>query len=354
MRARWPGIAVFVGLWTAWAVFLSALIAYSEHIPFAYAIYCNAILFSIAAVLSLPIVYVVGRSRTRKRNHLATVLAAAGICLAYSAAWVWLSYWAFVSLFGRYFLNLFDPRSGWIFLIGIIMCGVILGISYSRRYSRELHEAELQRVKLQVLAKDSELRALRSQMNPHFLFNSINSVYAMIDSDPKNARGMLVKLSDLLRLSLAEMNEQFVPFERDWDFTQRYLDIERIRFKDRLRIQPDIDSEILKELVPSLLLQPIVENAVKHGVALSRSPVTIEISARVNASRLEIAIGNTGQGTRTPSAGATDDQGHGLQNLAARLSCVYGDSHRLTVTERPGGQFRVLLSLPRYRSGGTD
>ena len=354
MRSRWSGVAVFVGLWAAWAVFLSALIACSEHVPFAYAIYCNTILFSIAAALSIPIIYIVGRSSTRNRNRPVTILAAGAICVTYSTAWIWLSYWTFVLLFGRYFLNLFDPRSGWIFLDGVVMCGVILGISYSRRYSRELHETELQRVKLQVLAKDSELRALRSQMNPHFLFNSINSVYAMIDSDPRSAKDMLVKLSGLLRLSLAEMEEEFVTFERDWDFTQRYLDIERIRFKDRLRVQAAIDEGILKELVPSLLLQPIVENAVKHGVALSGSPVTIEISGTVNPSRLEIAVCNTGQWTQPSSAGAAISQGYGLKNLDARLRHIYGGSHGLSISAEPGGPFRVMLSLPRKKPGGTD
>jgi two-component system LytT family sensor kinase len=282
-----------------------------------------------------------------------TVLAVLVGCFSYSAAWIWLSYEALVALFGRYFMNLFDPRSVWIFLIGLVMSGVIFGISYLRRYSRELHKAELKRAELQILAKESELRALRSQLNPHFLFNSINSVYAMIESDPQRAKDMLVKLSDLLRLSLAEMDEELIPFEKDWSFTDRYLDIERIRFEDKLRVSAEIDERILKEPVPSLLLQPIVENAVKHGVAVSKVPVTISISARRNGSRIGITVSNTGHGVQHPSRGRTGSQGHGLQNLAARLTRIYGEKHRLLVTDVAEGGFQVSLSLPVAEGGET-
>jgi len=352
MKTRSLDIIVFIGIWLAWAIFLSALVAYIENIPFIYAIYCNSVMLSIAAVLSLPIIWVVGRSGSHRRNPLLTVLVVIVGCFSYSGAWIWLSYSAFTLLFGRYFTNLFDPRSGWIFLNGVVMCGVIFGISYSRRYSRALHDAELKRAGLQVLARESELRALRSQINPHFLFNAINSVYAMIESNPKRAKDMLVKLSELLRLSLSAMNEEIVPFEKDWHFAKRYLDIERIRFGDRLHVITDIDAGILKEPVPSLLLQPIVENAVKHGVARSTLPVTIAISARRNRSNIDVLVRNTGGGTQYPSIGNNETEGYGLQNLAARLTHIYGTRHRLVLTNDPEGGFQVWLSLPAGKIGG--
>ena len=351
MNKRSLDILVFVGAWTAWAVFLSALVAYTESIPFVYALYCNMILVSISAFLSLPVIWAVGRFGSRRRNPFLTILAVLVGCLLYSAAWIWLSYGIFVTLFGRYFMNLFDPRSGWIFLIGVVMGGVIFGISYLKRYSKDLHEAELKRAELQIHARESELRALRSQLNPHFLFNSINSVYAMIGSSPQKAKDMLVKLSDLLRLSLVEMDTELIPFERDWSLTRRYLDIERIRFEDRLLVRTEIDEDILSEPVPSFLLQPIVENAVKHGVAVSQVPVTITISGRRNGSHIDITVSNTGQYARHTPGRSSTSKGRGLQNLAARLTRIYGENHRLLLTDTADGGFQVSLSLPAAGNG---
>ena len=343
MRFKWFEFNIFVGVWVAWTIFMSALIAHDERIPFFYAFNTNVVLFGIAAILSLPVLRFGGWLASRRRNPLIPIPVVVVSCMLYSSLWVWASWQFFRQVFGEYFTkNIFDPMSVWLFLNGVVVCGVIFGIAYARRYSRTLHEAELNRVHLQYLAKESELRALRSQINPHFLFNSLNSVYAMIESHPAEARNMLVKLSDLLRLALSATKADFLTLGEDLDFARRYLDIERIRLGDRLDIVTDIEDDVLSEKVPTLILQPIVENAVKHGVSRAETPVTVTISARRRGKTLEIGVSDTGPG---PAAGDSDG-GYGLQNLRDRLERIYGERYVLTHSNGAAGGFEIRIELP--------
>lgn len=333
-------ILLFIGVWTAWTLLASGLIAHQERIPYAFGLYTNVIFFGLAALLSIGLIRLAGFFERRIRGPVLRTAAITITCVAYSIAWIQLSHLVFRVMFGRYFVNLFDPRAEFLYPTGVIIAGLVFGVVYARRYARRLHEAELNRAELHYLAKESELRALRSQLNPHFLFNAMNSVYAMIDSDPERARNMLVKISDLLRVSLSEMDREMVSFEEDLAFAKKYLEIEKIRHGDKLLLESEVTPAALDASVPSLLLQPLVENAVKHGVSHTPHPVTITITARRNGGHMNVSVRDTGAGT-----GSGNSSGHGLRNLRERLQRLYGDDHGLAVRDDDQG-FEVAVRIP--------
>jgi sensor histidine kinase YesM len=325
---------------------MSALVAHDERIPFFFAFITNIVLFGIAAILSLPVLRFGNWLAGRRRNPFFTIPVVVASCILYAALWMWTSGILFSSVYGPYFTkNIFEPISVWTFLNGVVICGVIFGVAYARHYSQNLHEAELNRAKLQYLAKESELRMLRSQIKPHFLFNALNSVYAMIESDPREAREMLVKLSELLRSSLSAADKEFMTLKEDCEFARRYLDIEKVRLGDRLIVKTEVDEGALSTTVPSLILQPLVENAIKHGASRTALPVTVTISARRRGDTLELVVSDTGAGM-DPQADQAAEGGYGLLNLRARLDSVYGDGYKLICTNEVTGGFEVRIELP--------
>mgnify|MGYP001241996891 CR=1 FL=1 len=215
------------------------------------------------------------------------------------------------------------------------------------------HAAERRALQSQVHAREAELRALRSQLNPHFLFNSLNSVNALVGQDPEGARRMCEGLGDFLRLTLRLGGREAVTLEEELALVERYLAIEAVRFGERLRVERRVDPAALGCFLPPLLLQPLVENAVKHGVAGRIDAGTIRLEAERREGRLIVALENPvdpdARETARPGTGT------GLENVRRRLSVLGGREAQLLITRRPG-TFRVVLSLPALpeREEGED
>jgi two-component sensor histidine kinase len=211
--------------------------------------------------------------------------------------------------------------------------------------SRE--SAERQRVATRLV--QAELDTLKLQLSPHFLFNALNSAVALIGSDRLAAERMVSELSDFLRLVLSGSMEHEVPLERELELLERYLQIQRVRFQDKLNVQFDISDEARKALVPSLLLQPLVENAIRHGIGPRATPGHVWVSARRVGETLGVEVLDDGVG---PSARRSRERsrgtGLGLANTATRLNHLYGDRHEFETGPREGGGFAVRLVLP-YR-----
>lgn len=208
-------------------------------------------------------------------------------------------------------------------------------------------EAEHHALELRVLAREAELRFLRSQLNPHFLFNSLNSVAALIGSDGAAARRMCFLMSDFFRKSLGLGAQQSIPLSEELALAETYLAIEQVRFGERLRPRFDVSENTAALLVPALVLQPLVENAVHHGVAHLLEGGEIKLSARRHAGLLELAIENPCDPERPASRGA----GVGLANVRARMETLFGNRARVDVLcERE--RFRVLIVLPAIAAPG--
>jgi LytS/YehU family sensor histidine kinase len=198
------------------------------------------------------------------------------------------------------------------------------------------------------------------QLNPHFLFNAMNTIAMLVRRQENSAAvRMVAGLSDLLRSVLEEAPPQEVPLRRELKFIERYLELERTRFADRLRQDIRIDADTLDALVPNLILQPLVENAVKHGVALRPAGGTVTITARRAGDRVVLAVEDDGAGVReaypnavTPATGIpVSRSGIGLANIQARLDELYGDGARLDLQSRPDG-FVATVTLP-YRTSSS-
>ena len=196
------------------------------------------------------------------------------------------------------------------------------------------------------LAATAQLAALRAQINPHFLFNSLNSIAQLIRADPDRAEACVERLAEMFRYVLRYGEKDFVPLAEELEMARAYLDIERARFGDRLRVETHVDPPSLQHLIPNLILQPLVENAVRHGLSRKRGGGTVRIDARLADGCLELSVGDDGLGMPDTALERVYEHGIGLRNLRDRLARLYGPAHLPEITSAPGSGTRVRLRLP--------
>ena len=228
-------------------------------------------------------------------------------------------------------------------LIYWVIVAVSQAFDYYRRYrERELHASELEKHLAQ-----AKLQALQMQLNPHFLFNTLHSISSLMHKDVESADRMIMRLSDLLRAALDGAETQEVSLRKELDLLRLYLAIEQIRFGERLSVKMDIAPEALDARVPNFILQPLVENAIRHGIEPRARPGQIELHARRHDSELSLEVCDNGNGI---SSAKPAREGVGLTNTRARLRELYGQAHRFQLGGRPEGGLRVELTIP-YRTG---
>lgn len=206
----------------------------------------------------------------------------------------------------------------------IIWTGFYLGLRYYRQYQL----TQIERLKLAASVKDAELRALKAQLNPHFLFNSLNTLRALIPRELDQPREAITLLSDLLRASLTSGHEEAIPLARELEMVDNYLALEKLRFEHRVQIRREIDPAALPWRVPPFLLQSLVENAVKYGIATREAGGEITLTARVESGRLHLLITNPGR-----ISPANESTGLGLKNSRSRLTLLFGPEASLTLTQ---------------------
>lgn len=227
---------------------------------------------------------------------------------------------------------------------------LVIGIYYSfdyygkyRRREQEAIDLQLRAAKLETQLTNARLDALRMQLHPHFLFNTLNAISVLINSgEVERANEMLLHLGDLLRVALENEGAREVSLKQELDFLRRYLEIERIRFEDRLTVRMEIDPKTLDAQVPNLILQPLVENAVRHGVAARLMPGQISVTSRRRDSRLVLEVWDDGPGLKDGPV----EEGVGLANTRARLNQHYGDDHRFELGSAREGGLHIALTIP--------
>ncbi|MBV6403513.1 MAG: histidine kinase [Flavobacteriales bacterium] len=227
--------------------------------------------------------------------------------------------------------------------------GVLMGVLVALDNARVMRERETQVMRLQNELQTSQLNALRKQLQPHFLFNTLNTVSALMDQDSGRARTVLSRLGQLLRITLDKERRDRVALAHEIDHVGHYLGIEAVRFQDRLRVTYDIPAACADAEVPSMILQPLVENAIKHGPGFSSDRVDIAVTAERHNGDLRIAVRDNGRGCPDVES-ATAGSGIGLRNVRERLRLLYGEAAQMHVSSPGGKGFSVQLTLPYKRN----
>ena len=237
-----------------------------------------------------------------------------------------------------------------VFVIGMLLFLLAAAAHYVLIAVDEHREAEKRALEMQVLAREAELRALRAQIDPHFLFNSLNSISALTVSDPQGARRMCLLLADFLRSSLVLGAKTEIPVSEELRLVESFLDIEKVRYGKRLSVVRHIDPNCNGCLVPPLLIQPLVENAIRHGIAPLVDGGTIRIDVQRDGGSLEIILENPvdSGGTMTSKSGA----GVGLENVRSRLAKLFANDARIDISHE-NSRFQVRLRFPCIQSGDT-
>ena len=229
--------------------------------------------------------------------------------------------------------------------VTVIIYWMIVLAHLGWHYYRRNRERESQASALATELVRARLEVLRMQLNPHFLFNTLHVISALIHENPEDADRIVARLSELLRVSLEQSDTQEVPLRQELSFLERYLEIEQVRFQDRLAVELDIESGLDDILVPSLILQPLVENAIRHGIAPREDMGRVKIAARRLNGMLELKVGDNGPGLPEIEV-ASHPEGVGLSNTRSRLSHLYGANHQFQLTPAPGGGLEVTLLIP--------
>ena len=248
------------------------------------------------------------------------------------------------------------PSAAWISLSGMVVAfPIIHGTEMALRFYRQLKEKERQEERLRALATQAELKALKAQINPHFLFNTLNTIAQLIHTDSEQAEATVERLAEMFRYVLAGSERGLVPLEEELSFVNGYLEIERARFGERLHLTREVAPEVLAVPVPSLILQPLVENAVRHGRGADGN-VDLTIRVQIHSDEVVIAVADQGpgfeqgskgaEGQRSRGAGGPWSKGHGLRNVDDRLRKTYGEGHGLKITANEPQGTVVTVRIP--------
>ncbi|MDQ8186500.1 histidine kinase [Pelagicoccus sp. SDUM812002] len=339
-------------LWTAVGLSFASQFYLSSSLSGRPVSWGQAISYSLAdwyvwALLSLIVLRLAHRvpiERLRWSRHmLVHLIASILIALAYAFIRALVAQ-AQTWLIGDYasFPQVAEPLLFKTYLFNFIVYWVILSVAQAFDYYRKYHERELATLELERSLSEARLQALQTQLNPHFLFNAMHSISALMHSDVDAADSMLARLSELLRLTLKTDGAQTISLTQELAILERYLDIERVRFGDRLTIETRIAPETRDCKVPSLILQPVVENSLRHGIAPHARPGTLLITSELISGTLRITVSDNGGGLPEQIK-----RGIGLSNTSARLAELYGDQQSFSIsnnTESPGTT--AILSLP--------
>jgi signal transduction histidine kinase len=274
-------------------------------------------------------------------------LVAAG---AYAAIWLTALNGGFALVEGKPFLEMLKSsfRSGvigWQFLMGAWLYGLIAGVSYAIQIREGASESERRALRAESALVAARLDALRSRLNPHFLFNALHTVGALVRQDSARAENAVEKLGDILRHTLRDDLGETVSFREEWALTERYLEFEQLRYEDRLSVSREIDPGSFSCSTPSFALQTLVENAVRHSIAHRVEGGRVEISTRVEDGTFFLRVRDDGPGAGASPAAETRN-GYGLRALRERLEAVYGEAASLAVRTGAGAGYEVSITIP--------
>jgi two-component sensor histidine kinase len=313
--------ALNLGYWYSWAVLAPGILWLSRRFPLDKHRWRRSVLVHLAGVFVFTTAHVGMALATRMATSWAIGESTAG----------WL-----IEAQRMYFLNFdWEMMTYW----------AVVGLSHALGYHREARTRALRASQLETRLVEAQLQSLQRQLQPHFLFNTLNTISALMHRDVDAADTMIARLSDLLRISLQMVGVQEISLKEELDFLSKYLEIEQTRFRDRLTVVFDVRPDTFDALVPNLILQPLVENAIKHGIGPRPSPGVITIRSRRVGGLLELIVQDDGVGLSAARLSAFN-RGVGLSNTRSRLEHLYGPLHRFEFRQPAEGGLLVLIAIP--------
>ena len=344
-RARFT--LLYILAWVPLAVLYAVVLASQRGIAVSDALWGAALSIGIAAVLGAAAWWLSTRIRYERTHRARFLIAHALLALAYGGVLtttiaISIRVNAPIDNYDRFMREAF----GWQLIYGVALYGVVVGISYAVQAAGRLREEERRAARAEALRIDAELRALRAQLNPHFLFNALHSITALVRVDPAGGERALEEFAALLRYVLdvnRERNEE-VSLEAELGFVRTYLALERLRLADRLRVVEEIDPDALECLVLAFSLQPLVENAIRHGIAPRAGPGTLRLAANVVDDEMVLEVADDGPGAETTRVAQAP--GLGLAAVRQRLETRWGTEARMEIVTAPHNGFLVRLRMP--------
>ena len=344
-------LVLYLMAWLPVLALLSALMVLTDWGSWAHSLFFSFPLVTVYAFLCLAAWYPcralpLGDQQTviSLGTHIATAAISA-------ALWVGMA-WVLATVFERSTgpvrgSHLSAEQMGMLFVLGLLLYLLSVAIHYLFVASEESRAAERRALEAEVAARDAELQALKARLNPHFLFNSLNSVASLAGSDPDRARAMCIELGDYLRGTLNESGATLHTLQAELAMVRRFLNVETVRYGNRLRVVEEIGDDCLECTVPPLLMQPLVENALKHGIAQLVEGGEVRIGARCGGPHLTLWVANPVDPDSRPAPRA----GVGLAIVRQRLAKVFAEDARLR-HGRSGNSYRAEIVLPTVRAGG--
>lgn len=336
-------LIIYLAVWTLIILIQTAILNYYQDINLLAAFSDAGVFNAILAVIGFNIWYVFRFNLKEQHNtfdliinHLLTAAFVIGL-------WLGSGYFILLSIESDQtdYLNFLNASLPWRAIIGSFFYLVFTLLYYVSLYYEDLQQKMKIETRLNNLVKEAELNALKSQINPHFLFNSLNSISSLTMTDPEKAQEMVIKLSDFLRYSLSHNRSETTTLRKELENTERYLDIEKVRFGRRLKYISHISENCLEAPIPNMILQPLFENAIKHGVYNSTEEVLVELSCQRKSDHIEIRL----QNDFDPEASRPKGEGIGLQNIRNRLQLIYQQSDLLE-TRMGKIEFEAILRIP--------
>jgi signal transduction histidine kinase len=304
-------------------------------------------------VLGLAIWWVTGRLGWPDDRGARFYAVHLGLAVLYSGVWWFVSAGQNAVFSGDRLIDVLREYAGsrwlgWDLLFGLLLYGLVAGVSYAIRSREAFRRQRLSAARTEAELAQARLTALQAQLNPHFLFNALHSLSELVSSDPQAAEDSLDSLGEIMRYALEQARQDLVLLQDEADFVEDYLAIERLRLGDRLTVRTNIETAALTRPVPPFTLQPLVENAIRHGIAPRPAGGVVELSAVTRDDQLMLEVKDDGQGANPATVETT--HGFGLRALRQRLASHRGIDGRLGICTRRGGGFTARVAI-RYDRG---
>ena len=336
-------LAIYLSAWVTIAFAQLMILFVQLDIAFNFALYDSLVYNFIYLALGFSFWYTAKYNSLENYSTLKILANHLVASIIVSALWVFAGYFALENLFGptKSYQQFLDNSLVWRLFIGILFYLFIVAIEYAVIYYNNFQDKVYKEVELNALVKEAELKSLKYQINPHFIFNSLNSISALTLSDPAKAQEMTIKLSSFLRATLSKNETQKNKLSEELKNAKLYLDIEKVRFDEKFKFIEEIKTDCMNMEVPSMILQPLFENAVKHGVYESIDEVRICLLCQQQEDYMKITVENNFD----PESVSNRGEGIGLKNIKNRLKLIYNQDNLITV-EKTENIFRVNLFIP--------